>query len=245
MKILSEKTYLLELDNKIIQQSDEGRWYHLDRVFILKTIETKGESTGTNYKAISLNLAERIVAFVFQIFNQNYFYSKLEVYQATVLNSKDLQSEMEAEKPIMEKRKAQTVVIKNLFLEIIAEEVIFTGLKRPEETIDMNQLIEAASFVENYIQKHVKEHSIELDKDTFSAHPHLNHFDTIIAALRRLMMSGKIYGYEISERTSTVKVALNEQSEIVQHPSFINQNKLLQETVIPALKEKKDGFFYR
>lgn len=119
MKILSTQLYPYEFDNQLIQKFDEGRWYHLDRVFIFKTVENVNGITDlvedhslTLYQAFSLNLAERIVAFVAQLFNPNYFSSKLKVLKATVLNSKDLHSEMEAQK--QEKIEMDAFVAKEL-----------------------------------------------------------------------------------------------------------------------------------
>lgn len=247
MKILSEKTFLPEMDNQIIQKCDEGRWYHLDRVFIIKTIEVIKDTSGTKtqYKAVSLNLAERIVAFVSQLFNPNYFSSQLKVFQATLLNSKEIQSTIEVEKPIMAKHKADFEAIKetviSILVDLMAVDVIFTGLNHPAR-IDMKELKEAAAFVEKHINEQANGHAIEFNKDTFSAHPHLNHFDTLIASLRYLVTSSKIIGYEVFQEASTVKIALNEQSEIVQNPSFISKDVLFNTTIKPAAKKlMKEG----
>lgn len=218
MKVLNEKTNLIDFDNQIIQKSNEGRWYHLDRVFIFKVVETGPEFAKINYKAVSLNLAERIVAFVSQIFNPNYFSSALKASKATSLNSNDFQSIMETEKVIKKMEKDYEELascINNL-------DSMFEALIHPNTWKGMKNLIEATSFVEKHIQENAKGHSIELDIDTFSKHPQIN--NSMGTILHRLVISGKIYGYEISR--GTIKVALDEQAEIIQLPTFVDRKRV-------------------
>jgi hypothetical protein len=275
MEILHTSKDLSSLPQKTLSDCVAGRWYHGHRVFILKTDSAINPLDHvTEYAAVSLNIFERIIAFIYHLFNQNYF-SKISAFydddhlidnHAIVLDTDSVaavikkgsdsakKSAVIPESPLAENHDLDRVeefmrkqnekeaeIIANVFLDLTALEIIFTDLEQPQNFIMMDELKEAASFANEYIQKNANEDSIEFSKDTFSDHSLLSHFDTLIAATRRLVTSEKIKGYIVNSDKTVIKIALNDQSELLQKESFVNKDVLVKTIIIPAFKKIRDS----
>lgn len=246
MKILDNKNNISAFENKIISDSQKGRWYCAHRVYILK--KTQG------YTAISLHIFERMMASLYHLFSKNYFSKILNDKHVTIVNLNSLSSESKKTSEVAKKpatiphspkdvdeweRKNGELEAKQFaaaIADVLATEALYTHLKTPEKEIRLNELIEASSFVLKYIQTHAQGHSIDLTVDTFSNHVHLCHFDTIIAATRRLIFGNQIEGYEVDSTQQILHVALNNQSELVRKDNFVNKEALEKVIVKPIIK---------
>lgn len=251
MRIITETKSLNTLDNKVIVESAQGKWYHVYRVYILEADD--------KYLAVSLPIFERIAAFFYRLFHQNYFSKALNYENVKFLDFNNLQPEnkkaaaigqkagviakpalkkdIELEQRLNEIREKEAEGVMSLFSDLLAEEMLYTDLEQPKERVELDKLIEASAFLEDYIQKNATGDSIDLNTNHFSTHAHLNHFGTLIAVLRRLVAGSKVCGYEIDTAKSVVKIALNDQSDLVHQESFVNKDVLINTTVKPTLKE--------
>lgn len=256
MKAIATYDQLSSFPDATIKDWTEGRWYHAHRVTILKSDD--------QYTALSLNIFERIMASLYHFFNQNYFSKILNSDTVTIIDPASMTSEdkkasdiapgspppnladktiderfAEFERMQEEKKAKDLEEFQKMFRDIFALEIIYTDLEVPADR-EMNELIEASSFAEEYIQKNGKGDSIELNGDAFSGHLHLSHFDTLIAALRRLVLGKKIHGYVVDRENSVIKVALNSQSELSNQESFVDKKILTETIVIPGVAFLKD-----
>lgn len=260
MKVIESHDKLSSFPDATIKDWTEGRWYHAHRVCILKSDD--------QYTALSLNIFERIMASLYHAFNQNYFSQLLNSDTVTIIDSASMTSETkkasdiapgsprgtepldladmtiherlaEFERTQAEKKAKDLEEFQKMFEDIFAIEMIYTDLEVPVNR-EMSELIEASSFAEEYIQKNGKGDSIELHRDAFSGHLHLSHFDTLIAALRHLVLGKKIHGFVVDRENSVIKVALNSQSELSNQQSFIDKKILMETIVIPGVAAMKD-----
>lgn len=250
MRIITETKNLNTLDNKVITESAQGKWYHVYRVYILEADD--------KYVAVSLHIFERIAAFFYHLFHQNYFSKALNYKNVKVLDPCLLSPESKkaaaigskaevAATPALEQRmneirEKETEALGNLISNLLAYEMLYTNLEQPPKKVELDRLIEASTFLENYIQKNATGDSIDLNTDHFSTHAHLNHFGTLIAVLRRLVAGSKVYGYEIDTAKSVVKIALNDHSDLVHKESFVTKDILINTTIKPTLKEMAELF---
>lgn len=256
MKVIQSSHQLSDLP---LQECAAGRWYHWNRITILKK--------DTEYMAISFDIFERMMAVLYSLFNQNYFSKKLNDDNVVVLSPDSFPPETrktsaiaqdsalssvtqvskddEADKIFSDferKRKEKEAEdIQSMFIDLMAIEITFSGLEQPGfRDMNLAKLAQAASVLEEFIQKNAVGDSIEISNNDFTAHPLLNHFDTLVAASRRLVFSGKIRGYSVDTDKSLIKIALTDQSTIAHEDSFMDQEALLEKIVKPVVKSLRE-----
>lgn len=71
-----------EIDSKLITASIQGKWYSLNRVYIIE-VKTRD---AVEYKSLTVNIFERIGAFFYNLFKGNYFAYKLHIGNVKILD---------------------------------------------------------------------------------------------------------------------------------------------------------------
>lgn len=245
MRVIESHDQLNGFTAKTINVCNEGRWFHAYRVCILKIEDSPTKIIDDRYTAVSLNIFERIAAFFYRLFNQNYFFP-LTCNNVKLLNSPFLDdrtiderfAEFERKKQEKDAKDAEEVL--QIINDIFAIETLYSDLEAPQD-IEMKEILEGASFAQEYIQNNASGDSMELKKESFSNHPHLSHFDTLIAVLRRLVFSNTITGFVVDKDNSVIQIALNNQSELLINSSFIDKKTLIDTLVKPFLKSLKEA----
>lgn len=129
MRIIDEHRNLNGLDHNTIQQSlATGKWYH-NHVYILKT--------DCAYKAVSLNIFDRMMCFLFDLFNKSYLSFRLNEKNVEVLDPTSIRVSL-----MLASKKTST----------IAQQSKSEATPQPSEDVVKSEGIDSNSEVEEDIE---------------------------------------------------------------------------------------------